>query len=316
MRKRILVITAATGLLGALLVHANVDVLARIGNQSITPSEFRQEMVRRGGNLPGQYATVEQRLALLQEMIEFEGLAAAALRAGYDSDPEILALFKKLLVARYQRDMLDQRLALLEVSDEDVAEFYREHLDEFTQAERVQAALVFIRIPANASPEKRVELEQRAQAALAAARDLTVNHFGPVARQYSDDTASRYKGGVIGWLKPGRDRAYQWDPQVLEAVYALHDPGELGPVVRTDEGLYLVRLVDRQESAARSLNLIKDGLRARLLREKQQRAHAELLGEVLQGLDIEINRELLESIEPPQQDDDLRTKQPPVLPGN
>ena len=60
------------GLLGALLVRADVDILALVGQTSITAAEFRQEMIRRGGALPGQYATVEQRRALLDEMILFE----------------------------------------------------------------------------------------------------------------------------------------------------------------------------------------------------------------------------------------------------
>ena len=82
-----------------------------LNNQPITVERFEQEMARRGGNLPGQYQTLEQRQTLLQEIIEFEGLAAAARLAGYDSDPETLAIFNKILVARFQGEMLEPRVS-------------------------------------------------------------------------------------------------------------------------------------------------------------------------------------------------------------
>src|SRR6187402_331891 len=43
-------------------------VLARVGEETITVEEFRIEMGRRGGRTPGQFSTVEQRQALLDEL--------------------------------------------------------------------------------------------------------------------------------------------------------------------------------------------------------------------------------------------------------
>lgn len=69
---------------GAPAADAGPTVLARAGEVTIDVEEFRAEMARRGGHVPGAYATVEQRRALLDEMIQSRALALAAIAAGYD----------------------------------------------------------------------------------------------------------------------------------------------------------------------------------------------------------------------------------------
>ena len=102
MRRGIIGIGVVVGLLGVLLVRADVNVLALVGQTSITDDAFRQEMIRRGGSLPGQYATIEQRRALLNEMILFEAQVERARADGYDQDPVVVALQEKAMVRRFQ----------------------------------------------------------------------------------------------------------------------------------------------------------------------------------------------------------------------
>ena len=118
MRRGIITLTAVIGLVGALLVRADVDVLALVGETSITKSAFRQEMIRRGGALPGQYSTVEQRRALLNEMILFEAQVERARADGYDQDPMVVALQEKAMVRRFQEDQLEKSLKNLEITHE------------------------------------------------------------------------------------------------------------------------------------------------------------------------------------------------------
>ncbi len=275
--------------------------VALVGEEPITVERFHGEMLRRGGQRPGQYATTEQKRALLDEMVRFEALAAQARAAGYDRDPETLEVLKRLMVARYQRDALEARLAGLEVSDEEIERFYAENEDEFARPERSRAAIVFIEVPKGASKTVREQREQRARAALAEAHTLDpeVAHFGSVAIRYSDDRASRYRGGVIGWLSRGSSQRYKWGDEVVQAVLALERPGELGPLVQTDAGYYLVRLVDREQSAVRPLGALRDGLRNRLLHEKQAAMREAFEREALAGHSVEVDEALLAAIEAP-----------------
>ncbi|MBW2258133.1 MAG: peptidylprolyl isomerase, partial [Deltaproteobacteria bacterium] len=175
-------------------------VVAVVAGEPITAEAFEREMALRGGNIPGQYATLEQRRALLDEMVRFRALVARARELGYDSDPDVVAVLERTMVTKLQHKELDRQLEAVTVSDEEVAAHWAAHRDQYARPARYKGAIVFIAVSMMASEEKRAELERRAEQALEEARALGPEtlHFGPVARKYSDDRASRYQGGVIG----------------------------------------------------------------------------------------------------------------------
>ena len=125
-----------------------------------------------------------------------------------------------------------------------------------------------------------------------------MRHFGPVARRYSDDRASRYQGGSIGWLVHHSERASALEPEVEAAILALAT-GDIGPIVRTPKGLYLVRLVDREPAAPRSLEQVAAGIRHRLLNERRREVERALLAEVEASVEVTVNEALLGSLAPP-----------------
>ncbi len=289
-------------------------VLATVAGTTITVADLEREMAARSAGQAGAFATVEQRRELLDVLVRQRSLQAAARAAGYDRDPEVVAVAERMMVARLRQDRLDPRLARVEVTDQEVAAYYQAHQAEYAQPERVRAAMVFIAVPANASAEKRAELEQRAETALAEARALPAgtSHFGPVARAYSDDRASRYQGGVMGWLVKRPGHTYRWEPEVVEAVFALAQPGDIGPLVKTEKGIYLVRLVDREGATARPLELLADGIRNRLLRERREQLEQAFLAEVTAATPVAVNSALLATVAPPAPAGGTATEPPPL----
>ncbi len=158
----------------------------------------------------------------------------------------------------------------------------------------------------------------KAEQVLAEAGELDpeIRHFGPLARKYSDDRASRYQGGVIGWLVRHPGRESKWEREVTDAVFALREPGEIAPLIRTDKGYYLVRLVDREGSETRPLEQLAPNVRHRLLREKQARLRAELLTEVLSQVAVEVDEALLATMAPPTPAAAEGEREPPPLPAD
>lgn len=298
---------------------ANTDdaILATVGEEKITVGEFRQLMATSSAGLPGQFITVEQRRALLDEVIRHRALVARARAEGYDTDPEVIAVLERAMVTRFQQEELDLQLEVLTISDEEVSAHYNENMERYARPARSKAAIVFIKIPLMASEQQRVDLEEKAERALAEARALPPEtlHFGPVARKYSDDRASRYQGGVIGWLVEHASRQYKWDPKVVAAVFSLPQPGEIAPIVHTEDGLYLVRLVDKDAVEARPLNQVRDGIRHQLLRDKRRALREALLAEIVTEAQVQVSVNLLESIQPPlSKFEEPESGGPPALP--
>lgn len=273
-------------------------VLAKVGGVTITVQRFEQEMEHRAGGRPGRFATAEERRALLDEMVHERLLVEAARAAGYERDPEIVATLERLMAAKLERDRLDEDLAAVEVSDEDVAAEYEASPETYTVPEQVRAALVFLEAPAGASAERRAELlRQQAAAILAEAPEVDpAKGFGDLARRYSADRASRYVGGVVGWLVRG-DR-YRWTAEVVEAAFALAAAGDVAEV-DTANGRYLVRLIERRPAAIRPLADMADGIRRELVRRRQAARREAFYAGLRRQIAVEVDAAKLDGVGPP-----------------
>lgn len=292
-------------------------IFATVGDQEITVAEFKNEMAVRGGGLPGQFAAVEQRQFLLDEIIRYRATVAKARAEGYDQDPQVIAIYERAMVARYQKDRLQAPSERPEVTDEEVAAYYAEHRSDYDRPERYRPAIVFFKSNALATEEKQQELLNRVQQALeeAQALDPAINHFGSVARRYSDDRASRYIGGTIGWLVKHPNRQYKWEVPVVEAVFSLTEPGQFAPVVETEKGYYLIRLVDREAAEPRPFDQVKNGIRHQLIRSRGQQLNQAFEADVLAGINVEVNQDIFLGIEAPASAaETVEEQRPPQLP--
>ena len=251
---------------------------------------------------------------LLDEMVRHRALLTRARALGYHRHPDVVAVAERMAVEIYRREHVRRELAEVAVSDAEVADHYAAHAADYAKPERYQGAVVFLAVHAKASADKRAEVETRAREALAAARDLdpSIHHFGDVARTYSDDRASRYTGGVVGWLTRRDGARSRLEPEVVEALLALEQPGEIGPLVSTRRGIYLVRLADRQDSAPQPLEALAEGIRQRLLRDKQAAAKEAFYDRLYSEVDVEVDATALvdfgDSFE-------ISNPTPPALPG-
>jgi parvulin-like peptidyl-prolyl isomerase len=86
---------------------------------------------------------------------------------------------------------------------------------------------------------------------------------------------------------------------VVDAAFALKQPGDLGPVITVSNGCYLVKLIEKKDEGRRPLEEVKDAIRYELAQGKRQRSQQEFYDSMKAGLKIEINQPLLESIEAP-----------------
>ncbi len=296
------------------------QVVAWVGGQPITVDDVEREMARRSVNVSGHFATIEQRRALLEEMIRIESLVAMARREGYDKQPEIASAFNRILSNKYLQDTLNARQGVVEITREDVERFYQQHRHEYMTPERFRAAMIFVEIRPRYTEEKKADLERRAATALAEAAvlDPQTKGFGDLARKYSDDAASRYVAGMIGWLYRSRAERYKWQPEVVEAIFALEAAGDLSPLIRTERGIYLVKLVEKEEQRPQPLNKVASGIEHRLLKQERTRLRQEFYDGIRRELEIEVNQEMLATVEPPESANRPREdpkQKPPALPG-
>lgn len=290
-------------------------VLARVGERTITVEDFTTEIELRSESGGAHYATMAQREALLDEMVKTEAVVAAALAAGYDRDPRYQAAIRKILVGRYTEDHLQERLEKVTVSEAEVRQQFESHRATYSRPERVKGAIIFLEVSPRASDDQIVATAQRAEALREAAIELTeINHLGELAQKNSDDRATRYTGGVLPWLARGAET--RWGSAVVDALFSIQEVGGVGPVVQTEDGFYVVRLVDREGPQELPYEMYAAGIRRQILRQKQDAEREAFYRELEARTGVVVNREALAEVpglqEAPAEETPPR---PPALPG-
>ncbi|MFL6634013.1 MAG: peptidylprolyl isomerase [Massilia sp.] len=121
-------------------------------------------------------------------------------------------------------------------------------IDTYMAAEKAAAAnrvemdiaQILVRIPENASPEQIAARKARADEV---ARQLrTGADFAKMAATYSD-SPDALKGGAVGWRDPDRL------PPIFASELHKLKPGQVTPVVRTNVGFHVLKLIDQRKLA-------------------------------------------------------------------
>jgi parvulin-like peptidyl-prolyl isomerase len=292
------------------------DWIARIDGEFITAEDFIHEMGRRGGNRPGQYQDMEQKEALLESMLFQRAVVLAARAEGLDSRPEIRRSLDQILVNHYFQNHLRPRQEALRVSDEAVREVFEAHADDYTIPARRRVAMIQVNVPEGATPELRQASRARIEEARSLATQLngSVTHFGHLAVDYSEDTASRYRNGVIGWIGETAPERYRHDPVVVAAANAMHEAGTISEVLEGEGAYYIVRLVSLEPARTRSLEELADGIRQRLVQEHYRIEEQAFRAELLARFETEVRTRQLKGIEPLAGRATSEPPAPPALP--
>lgn len=290
--------------------------VARIDDQYISDADFIEEMRRRGGQRPGQYQDMEQRRQLLDDLVYRAALVRAAERAGLTAQPDLRRMVDQLVSNRYLQGTLRRAERDVQVTREEIEAYYAKHQDDYTVPARKRVAVLRIAVAPDAGEPAWKEAIGRMQEARGKVDSLatTVPHFGNLAREYSDDTGSRYRGGVIGWISEGRSDRYSHDPVVLEATRTLEQAGALSAVLRGGDGVYLVRLVESEPRQSRSLEQLASGIRQRLLQERLAATEQEFRQRLMREVGVEVRESVLASIAPLSAPGKDAIPQPPAMP--
>jgi parvulin-like peptidyl-prolyl isomerase len=264
-----------------------------VAGDVVTAEELLAEAAARGV----APETREDWRALRDELVRHRLLVSAARREGLHRDPAYVRAVERMLANKYLQQELTPQLETVVVAEEEVAAFYEAHRDEMLRPERFEGAVLLVASPARAVPAAREQARQRAEKALREARGLPASDgFGDVARRYSDDTATRYLGGRMGWVYRHRGASYRWPAPVVEALFGLVEPGETSEVIATDEGFWIVRLVRREAAEAVPLERMAAGLRTRLLRERREAAEQRFYDGLAEELGVEVRDSVLDAL--------------------
>jgi parvulin-like peptidyl-prolyl isomerase len=168
------------------------------------------------------------------------------------TDAEVRA---QIRIALISERVAEQLKAQTQVTDEQVAAYYADNIDDYSHTERDVLHILV-------GKDEKLAREIHGKLADGAA-------FGPLAKQYSQDPSSKDKGGQFKAVK-GQDV-----PKFDEVAFSLK-PGELSEPFETPEyGWFIIKAVSPVRNVKTSLKDATAGIRQQLLTTAQDEALAE-----------------------------------------
>ena len=164
------------------------------------------------------------------------------------------------------------------VSDADVQGYYERHMQ--TANLQVRASHIFLAIPEGADAATTQEKEKQAQLLLRRAQ--SGEDFSRLAREYSEDTATRAEGGDLGWF--GKDIL----PKPIEELVFSMKVDEIRGPVRADRGFHVIKLLGRRAQDPKPLSEVRDQIRGQLRQREMERQTKNFLTELRKRILVDI----------------------------
>jgi len=155
----------------------------------------------------------------------------------------------------------------IDISDEEVAQYFEDNKDSYGQKEEVVASHIL--------------LEDEATAKDVLAKIKAGEDFADLAKTYSIDTTTNEAGGEIGYISRG-----QMEEQFEEVAFGL-EKGSISDIVQTSEGYHIIKVTDKVPAEEAVFEDIKDEVYATVLEERINEEYASWLAEKQEQYKIE-----------------------------
>jgi peptidyl-prolyl cis-trans isomerase SurA len=285
------------------------DTAATVNNHAITYIElqrtYQQSQLATPGQDSSEEQTMAQKLELLRSLIDDEIMLQRAEKQGLlagDADVETKLTELK---APYTKEQFEQQLrsskmtlddlkskirhqltiqklinkeitSHITITDADVTKFYKANKAGFNLAEpRVHMAQILV--TPNPDPNVRNLKNSKAQSDAEAARKIHEiqerlqrgEDFAMVAQSYSEDSNSAPNGGDLGFIP---DSALEKANIELRKMVVSLAPGAISPIVHTQEGYRIFKIISKESAGQRELNdpRVQQSIRETLLNRKDQ----------------------------------------------
>jgi peptidyl-prolyl cis-trans isomerase SurA len=147
------------------------------------------------------------------------------------------SLREQLLLQRLREREVNTRI---QITDNDITEFMKD--DPAAQTEvALNVAHILIAVPDKATPAQVQALQAKAQGIQE--RASVGGNFAQLAKEFSADPDTRNEGGAFGMRDVSRL------PELFVAAASKLKVGQVGPLVRSNAGFHIIKLIQRENSA-------------------------------------------------------------------
>jgi peptidyl-prolyl cis-trans isomerase D len=209
---------------------------------TVSPAEIEQEFRWRNEKVKIDYALIKP------------SDLAASIRP---TDAELSAWFAKNLgkyqipekrSARYALLDLTKLRASTQISDDELKAYYNANIDQFKVENRVHVEDILFKTVGKTDAEI-AEIRKQAEDVLKQAKKG--GNFEDLAKKYSDDDASKVKGGDLGWIVEG-----QTVPEFEKVAFGT-PKGQISDLVQTQYGFQIIKVLDHETAHTKTFDEVR-----------------------------------------------------------
>ena len=254
--------------------EATEEEVVEVATQRVVEQKLLAQEAQRFGIQPD-----EKRVAQMMELTERQAGGReqldATLAKGGSSRAQLEQMFREMELGRGL--IARQIQPTVEVSDQEIQNFYTEHPNDFQRAEQVHARHILIK--ADPAADEQTRSIARMKADQVHQRAVNGEDFATLAKELSED-ANATQGGDLGFFEKER-----MVPAFAEAAFALQ-PGQISPVVETQFGYHVIKVEERRPAGPVPLDEAKVPIRRVLVNEKTNVAVSQLVQSLGRNADI------------------------------
>jgi tetratricopeptide (TPR) repeat protein len=249
--------------------------LARVGNTVITEADFEARLTGMPPYMRQQITSPEGRERFIKGLAEEEAIVQEAEAMGLDESDEFKAEMRlhrrDALVRQFYDKVIEARS---KPSDEEVAEYYAAHQEEFLVPEYLEARHILVETKREAQDIRR--------------RLVNGASFEELASEYSLDKQTSGRGGKLhGKIQRGAPiRGLGNLPELTEACFQL-DIGVPSQPIKTEMGYHIVEVDARFPEATRPLPEARADIIKALGPEIRDRVRDETVADLMKKYRVE-----------------------------
>ena len=196
-----------------------------------------------------------------ERLLQEQGLTLSKLRNRYR---------EQIAIRKLHQHQIRSKVIVTPV---EIEEYYKTHLEEFTEGEKIRVSTVTIRKNEETLDENGEDVKAKAKAEEVRGKILAGENFEELAKTYSQDTKAE-TGGDLGFISKG-----ELIPAIDEVIFSLKI-GDVSPVLTTEMGYHVFKVVERQEKREKSLEEVRDMIEDFLIRKESRKRFKEWMQEL------------------------------------
>ncbi len=226
---------------------------------TVSDQEVDQEYRRRNEKVKLQL------LALTADRFR-EGVTAAdaELAAYFDANKEEFRIGERRKV-KYAVIDVQQVRERVTVTPQDAERFYNQNIEQYSTPEQVRARHILLKTEGKDEAAVRAAAERVLAEVRAPGAD-----FAALATKYSEDEASKARGGDLDFFSRGR-----MVPEFEQVAFVL-EPGAVSDLVKTPFGFHVIQVTEKRAPATRPLDEVREQIVEQIKWERAQTQASDL----------------------------------------